>query len=100
MRSGSASRALLGLCSVAAALVLALGAPVSHGEEKPLWEFGMGAGAIAFPDYRGSDETQVYPVPVDIDKEVARLKLESLGVQIDTLSDEQRAYLASWDMGT
>jgi outer membrane scaffolding protein for murein synthesis (MipA/OmpV family) len=60
MKSRSASRTLLGLCSV----VVALWAPVSHGEEKPLWEFGMGAGAIAFPDYRGSDETQVYPVPV------------------------------------
>ena len=34
------------------------------GEEKPLWEFGLGVGAIEFPDYRGSDETQVYPVPV------------------------------------
>lgn len=33
-------------------------------EEKPLWEFGMGVGALAFPDYRGSDESQVYPVPV------------------------------------
>jgi outer membrane scaffolding protein for murein synthesis (MipA/OmpV family) len=45
-------------------VVVALWAPASRGEEKPLWEFGMGAGAIAFPDYRGSDETQVYPVPV------------------------------------
>jgi adenosylhomocysteinase len=42
----------------------------------------------------------VYDVPENIDKEVARLKLESLGVQIDTLTDEQRTYLASWDMGT
>lgn len=60
MKSRSAARALLGIGSVA----VALWAPVSHGEEKPLWEFGMGVGAIAFPDYRGSDETQLYPVPV------------------------------------
>ena len=42
----------------------------------------------------------VYDVPQDIDKEVARLKLESLGVKIDQLTDEQQKYLASWDMGT
>jgi MipA family protein len=33
-------------------------------EEKPLWEAGLGMGALGFPDYRGSDETQVYPVPL------------------------------------
>jgi MipA family protein len=53
-------RALLGTWSV----VLALLALPSRAEEKPLWEFGLGVGALAFPDYRGSDETQVYPVPV------------------------------------
>jgi adenosylhomocysteinase len=42
----------------------------------------------------------VYDVPQDIDREVARLKLESLGVKIDELTEEQRKYLASWDMGT
>jgi adenosylhomocysteinase len=45
-------------------------------------------------------EKRVYPVPVEIDKEVARLKLDSLGVTIDTLTDEQQAYLASWQEGT
>ncbi|HKU16815.1 MAG TPA: MipA/OmpV family protein [Steroidobacteraceae bacterium] len=53
-------RALLGACGV----VAVLGAFSVHAEEKPLWEFGLGVGAIAFPDYRGSDETHVYPVPV------------------------------------
>jgi len=53
-------RALLGTCS----LVLALLALPSHAAEKPLWEFGLGVGALEFPDYRGSDETRVYPVPV------------------------------------
>jgi adenosylhomocysteinase len=42
----------------------------------------------------------VYDVPVEIDREVARLKLESLGVRIDELTEEQKKYLASWDMGT
>ena len=42
----------------------------------------------------------VYDVPEDIDQDVARLKLESLGVKIDQLTDEQQKYLASWDMGT
>jgi adenosylhomocysteinase len=42
----------------------------------------------------------VYDVPVDIDREVARLKLASLGVRIDELTDEQKRYLASWDSGT
>ena len=42
----------------------------------------------------------VYDVPQEIDKEVARLKLASLGVQMGQLSEEQRRYLASWDTGT
>ncbi|MSO44167.1 MAG: adenosylhomocysteinase [Thermoleophilia bacterium] len=42
----------------------------------------------------------VYSVPEDIDAEIARLKLESMGVEIDTLTDEQQTYLASWDQGT
>ena len=42
----------------------------------------------------------VYPVPKDIDKEIARLKLESMGVAIDTLTAEQEKYLSSWEMGT
>ncbi len=42
----------------------------------------------------------VYPVPTDIDEEVGRLKLLSLGVKIDRLTDEQRSYLETWEMGT
>jgi adenosylhomocysteinase len=42
----------------------------------------------------------VYSVPEDIDKEIARLKLKSLGVAIDTLTPEQEQYLNSWEMGT
>jgi len=43
---------------------------------------------------------KVYPVPVEIDRSVARLKLESMGVSIDKLSPEQEHYLASWSEGT
>jgi adenosylhomocysteinase len=45
-------------------------------------------------------KNQVYVVPPDLDREVARLKLEAMGVRIDTLSDEQKKYLASWESGT
>jgi adenosylhomocysteinase len=45
-------------------------------------------------------EKKVYPVPVDIDKRVAKLKLESMGVKIDKLTSEQEEYLASWSEGT
>ena len=42
----------------------------------------------------------VFPVPDAIDREVARLKLESMGVKIDKLSPEQEKYLNSWSEGT
>jgi len=45
-------------------------------------------------------ERTVHPVPAEIDETVARLKLDALGVTIDTLTDEQRAYLESWQEGT
>jgi len=45
-------------------------------------------------------EKKVYPVPVDLDKRVAKLKLESMGVKIDKLTPEQEEYLASWSEGT
>jgi adenosylhomocysteinase len=45
-------------------------------------------------------EKKVYVVPEEIDKEIARLKLETMGVAIDTLTAEQERYLTSWDEGT
>jgi len=42
----------------------------------------------------------VYPVPANIDREIARLKLNALGIKIDKLTKEQQTYLASWEMGT
>ncbi len=45
-------------------------------------------------------KNQVYRVPVVIDRDIARLKLASMGVDIDTLTEEQEKYLHSWEMGT
>jgi adenosylhomocysteinase len=49
---------------------------------------------------RDTLEPRVYEVPVQIDKDVARLKLHAMGVEIDTLTDEQDRYLHSWEQGT
>lgn len=45
-------------------------------------------------------ERKVYAIPEKIDKDIARLKLASLGVSIDRLTAEQRKYLTSWELGT
>jgi adenosylhomocysteinase len=45
-------------------------------------------------------ENRVYNVPERIDSEIARLKLNSMGVTIDRLTPEQKEYLAGWEMGT
>ena len=39
-------------------------------------------------------------MPADIDREIARLKLETMGITIDKLTDDQANYLASWNEGT
>jgi adenosylhomocysteinase len=43
---------------------------------------------------------QVYPVAEEIDKRIATEKLETMNISIDTLTTQQKRYLASWDMGT
>jgi adenosylhomocysteinase len=45
-------------------------------------------------------KNKVYPVPEAIDRDIARLKLATMGMKIDTLTKEQKKYLASWEMGT
>jgi adenosylhomocysteinase len=45
-------------------------------------------------------EKRVYPVPSEIDQEIARMKLLSMGIQIDQLTEEQEHYLVSWEQGT
>jgi adenosylhomocysteinase len=50
--------------------------------------------------HAGELENRVYVVPEDIDREIARLKLDTMGVEIDRLTEEQARYLASWSEGT
>jgi adenosylhomocysteinase len=45
-------------------------------------------------------ENKVYAIPEDIDQEIARFKLEAMGIEIDVLTEEQIAYLNSWQEGT
>jgi adenosylhomocysteinase len=51
-------------------------------------------------NHAGELERKVYVVPEEIDREIARLKLATMGVEIDELTEEQARYLASWDEGT
>ncbi len=50
--------------------------------------------------HHGELSAQVYTVPEDIDREVARLKLEALGIHIDPMTSEQAKYVTSWEEGT
>lgn len=59
MKTHSLARA-----TAAALLAAASALPVHGAEEKPLWELGLGVGAVAFPDYRGSDHQRVHGLPV------------------------------------
>ena len=45
-------------------------------------------------------QKKVYQVPAEIDQDIARMKLRSMGIQIDELTEEQKTYLASWEKGT
>lgn len=49
---------------------------------------------------QGKLEKKVYTVPEEIDKDISRLKLQSMAIQIDSLTEEQIKYLAAWEMGT
>ena len=51
-------------------------------------------------DHAAELERKVYPVPDEIDREIARLKLDTMGIRIDRLTEEQANYLASWNEGT
>jgi adenosylhomocysteinase len=49
---------------------------------------------------QGTLQKKVYGVPQAIDQEIARLKLKSMGIRIDSITDSQKKYLSSWEMGT
>ncbi|NLE82928.1 MAG: adenosylhomocysteinase [Chloroflexi bacterium] len=57
-------------------------------------------GAEFFLTHRDRLENKVYDVPEEIDREIARLKLDSMGIDIDVLTEEQVRYLNSWEEGT
>jgi adenosylhomocysteinase len=50
--------------------------------------------------HAGELENKVYTIPENIDREIARLKLETMDIKIDILTEEQKKYLASWEEGT
>jgi adenosylhomocysteinase len=49
---------------------------------------------------KGKLEPAVYPVPEEIDEKVGKLKLAAMNITIDSLTEEQKKYLASWEEGT
>jgi len=63
--------------------------------------FSNQALGVEFLIEKGSElRRHVYPVPEEIDQKVAKLKLKAMGVTVDPLTQEQLAYLASWELGT
>jgi adenosylhomocysteinase len=61
---------------------------------------GQAMAAKYLLENKGHLSNQVHTVPVEVDQEIARIKLESMGIQIDTLTEEQVRYLNSWEEGT
>lgn len=61
---------------------------------------GQAMAAKFLVDNQGQLENKVYTIPEDLDRQIARIKLESMGIYIDALTDEQEEYLNSWHMGT
>jgi adenosylhomocysteinase len=61
---------------------------------------GQAMAAKYLVDNQGKLENKVYTIPLELDEEIARIKLESMGITIDTLTDEQVVYLNSWEEGT
>ncbi|MBN1455202.1 MAG: adenosylhomocysteinase [Methanomicrobia archaeon] len=51
-------------------------------------------------EQQGQLRNEVYTVPKELDEQVARLKLDALGIEVEELTAEQRKYLSSWDLGT
>jgi adenosylhomocysteinase len=82
-------------------MLLNVAAPAGHPAAVMDMRFANQArGAAHVARHHASLETRVHDVPLEIDREVARLKLEAMGVRIDVLTPEQEKYLASWESGT
>ena len=61
---------------------------------------GQAMAAKYLVDNQGQLDHKVYTIPEELDHQIARIKLESMGIQIDTLTEEQVQYLNSWEEGT
>ena len=86
---------------VAEGRLVNLGAAEGHPADVMDMSFANQALAAEWAMHQASSlEPRVYDVPADIDKEIARLKLETMGVDIDRLTPAQEEYLASWTVGT
>jgi len=78
-----------------------LASAFGHPPEVMDMSFANQALAVRYIAEKGKTlENQVYRVPADIDSRVAKLKLEAMGIEIETLTKEQEKYLNSWEMGT
>jgi adenosylhomocysteinase len=75
----------------------------AHGHPASVMDMSFAAQALATEwsvKNKGQLEHRVYNVPKAVDQWVAALKLQTMGIAIDTLTEEQRKYLDSWEMGT
>jgi adenosylhomocysteinase len=77
-----------------------LSAAEGHPSEVMDMSFANQALCAEFVAKSGKLDTKVYVVPKDIDEKIAELKLQSMDIAIDALTDEQKKYLSSWEMGT
>ncbi len=75
----------------------------AHGHPASVMDMSFAAQALATEwsiSQKGKLGHQVYDVPKAVDQWVAALKLQTMGINVDTLTDEQRKYLDSWEIGT
>jgi adenosylhomocysteinase len=78
-----------------------LATPVSLGHPAEVMDQSFGVQALCVERVlEGGFDAGVHEVPDDIDRQVAEIKLDALGIEIDDLSDEQREYMSSWQHGT
>jgi adenosylhomocysteinase len=77
-----------------------LAAAEGHPSEVMDMSFANQALCSEFVAKSGKLDTKVYNVPKEIDEKIAELKLQSMGIKIDELTEEQKKYLSTWEMGT
>jgi adenosylhomocysteinase len=77
-----------------------LSAAEGHPSEVMDMSFANQALCVEYLARKEKLQPKVYPVPKEIDEDVARLKLNSMHIRIDKLTNEQRKYLAAWELGT